>query len=29
MRKEVELLYADRETIDYIHPIFESTEIVD
>ncbi|KAE8541061.1 hypothetical protein D1P53_002415 [Cryptococcus gattii VGV] len=28
-KKEVELLYADRETIDYIHPIFESTEIVD
>ncbi|KIR32784.1 hypothetical protein I352_04719 [Cryptococcus deuterogattii MMRL2647] len=27
--EEVELLDADRETIDYLYPIFESTEIVD
>lgn len=27
--EEVELLDADRETIDYHYPITESTEIVD
>lgn len=27
--EEVELLDADRETTDYLYPIFESTEIVD